>query len=404
MTTPTTLPPLPPRSIRNAGPRDLVDLLQTQHRQKLDIVVPRAQLGLTDLGHMSIAGLAPVLSDDGVTDVNGSYRFTAKALGDLAPDNLTGIPVRYLRRLAADHPDLLATNVNTLLWRDARGNVLVRAIYGSDDAHPGSSGIVRAIKSDRFACYDNLDLVFSVLSGVREAGLAADQIEWRGADLADDKLWLRIVAPEIAVDAPNLLAGYRSPYAGTAHGGEAAENPYLVHAGFVVQNDETGGSALSIRGELRVKICDNGLIVDMGAMRQIHMGARLGEGQITWSADTREANATLIAKQCRDAVQAFLTRDYVAGAVAELEKDSGHELDKPADTIALVARELSYSDAEQEAILSCFTKSGQCTSGGIMQAVTAAAQGIDDVARANDFAATGVAAMRVASRLVRTGR
>ena len=397
----TTLPPVPPRSIRNAGHRELVDLLRQQFRQRVDLVVPRPALRMSDDGSFELAGIEPVVSDDGVTDVNGSYRATDKALGDLAAEDKTGIPVKYLRRLASDHPDLLAHNVNTLFDRDKRRPVLVRALYGSDPAHPGSSGIIRAFLSDKFGGPDNLDTVFSVLDGMRQAGLAANEIEWRGADLDNDKLWLRIVAPEVHVNAENLLKGYKSPFAASGHGGEAAANPYIVHAGIVVTNNEIGGGAFTITPELRVKICDNGLTINMDQIRKVHIGGRLSEGQVDWSSQTREAANALVRSQCKDAVSAFMTQDYVARTVRKLEADAGFEVASPMDTIKTVAKELQYSEAEQDAILACFTKSGQCTSGGVMQAVTAAAQDIDDIERSNDFAATGVDAMKIAARINR---
>lgn len=177
-----------------------------------------------------------------------------------------------------------------------------------------------------------------------------------------------------------------------------------MSAGFVATNDETGGSALKFTGEIRVPICGNGLTIDIGQFRQVHMGAKMDSGQVSWSADTREANVQLISKQARDAVRTFLSADYLNTAVSALEAAAGYDVDKPAETIAVVARELAYSDAEQEAILSEFIKGGQCTSGGIMQAVTSAAQDIADIERANDVGASGVRAMEVAARLVRTGR
>lgn len=172
MTTPT-LPPVPVRSIRAAGPRELANATRAIDAARIDLVVPRAQLHINPLGFAELAGLEPIITDSGVTDINGAYVFTPKALGDLAPENVTGIPVRYLRRLASDHPDLMATNINTLLERDTRpGKFLVRALYGSDPARPDTCGIVRAVRSDKFACLDNTDLTFALMQGIRAAGLS----------------------------------------------------------------------------------------------------------------------------------------------------------------------------------------------------------------------------------------
>ena len=236
--------------------------------------------------------------------------------------------------MRAEHVRLLDTNVNE--WaargvirkggvRDPHARVLVRTLFGSDPEHPESTGIVRAILSDRYGVRDNLDTVLAVLNGMREAGLGATNI--RGADLSDDKLYLRVEAPEFHVKAEKFLEGYRSPFKGTGHGGEAAENPYIVHAGILVQNSETGGGAFSITPELRIRICDNGMTINADAMRKVHLGGKLDEGQIQWSAKTHDAANELTKQQVRDAVSSFLNTSYVEQAVAKLEDPRGVEIE-----------------------------------------------------------------------------
>lgn len=391
MTT-TALPPVPARSLRNADIQDLVALLQTQDRQKLDIVVPASSLRLNG-GSLELAGLDPIINDAGVTDVSGLYRPTAKVDADLA--SLFDIPVKYVRRLRNDHVGLLDTNINEWADRMTTKRVLVRTLFGSDPAHPESSGVVRAILSDRYGVRDNLDTVLAVLNGMREAGLGATNI--RSADLSDDKLYLRVEAPEFNVVADKFLEGYRSPFKGSGHGGAAAENPYLVHAGILVTNSETGGGAFSITPELRIRICDNGMTINADAMRKVHLGGRLDEGQIQWSTRTQDAANELTKQQVRDAVSSFLNTEYVQGAVAKLEETSGVEVADPAKTIEVVSKQLSFTEDEAKGILDHFIKGGQVTAGGVAQAVTSYAQVIEDVDRANDFAAKGVDAMLIAA-------
>lgn len=392
----TTLPPVPQSRLRTADLNELVTLLQQQHRQKVDLVVPASTVRLNG-GKLELAGIDTILSEEGVTDVNGAYRFTPKALGDLS--GLFDIPVKYVRRLAEEHVALLDTNVNEWADRKRGQNVLVRAIYGSDPAHPDTSGIVRSILSDRFDIRDNLDTTFAVLDGVRQAGLAADKLEFRGADLADGKLWLRITAPEIYGEAPNLLRGYKSPFQGTGHGGEAAENPYVVYAGILVTNSEVGTGAFTITPELRVKVCDNGMTVNMDSMRKVHLGRKLDEGQVQWSAETRDAANALTQSQVKDAVSSFMSKDYVQGAINRLERDAGYDVRDPAKTIQIVGKELSFSEDEMALVLNHFTKGGQGTSGAVLNAVTSAAQMIEDIERSNEFAAAGVDAMRIAAKV-----
>ena len=198
---------VPARTARNVGIADLVDLLQAQQRQKLDVVVPATTLHMDD-GQLVLAGLDMVMNEDGFTDVNGGYRMTAAA--DTQLGGLFDIPTRYIKKMRGECPALLDTNVNT--WaglHDPAKKVLLRLLWGASEAHPGSAGICRAILSDKYGVTDNLDVVLSLLDGMREAGLGAQHI--KSCDLSDDKLYLRVNAPELMVNAPTLPEGYRVP-------------------------------------------------------------------------------------------------------------------------------------------------------------------------------------------------
>lgn len=396
MTT-NTLPYLPTQQLRNAPIDRFINLLQLQRRHKVDIVAPASSIRMEN-GNLSISGLEPVITDDGVTSIDGSYWTASRVDHNLK--TIFDVPTPYIRKMRAQAVELLDVNINT--WAslaDPDKKVLLRLMYGVDENNPDTVGMVRAILSDRYSERDNLDTALAVLDGMREAGLGADNI--RGADLTEDKMYLRVVAPELAVNAPVLLDGYRSPFAGTAHGGEAAENPYVVYAGILVKNSETGGGALTVTPELRIKICDNGLVINADALRKVHLGGQLPEGQVQWSTETRDAANELTKQQVKDAVSSFLTVEYVAGAVAKLEETAGVPLADPQATITTVAQKFQYSQDEQAGILAHFIRGGQVTAGGIMQAVTSWAQEIEDVDRSNEFAATGVDAMLVAAEVAR---
>ena len=393
MTSTSTLAPVPSRSLRGANIVDLIALLQQQHRQKVDVVLPLNQLRAV-AGRIELAGIDPVMDENGVTEVSGAYRITAAAIGQLA--SILEIPVKYLRKLDAEHLPLFDTNVNEWALRADR-KILVRALYGSDPEHPGTNGIVRAFLSDSYGMRDNLDFALAVLDGMREGGLGVTNI--RGADLSDDRLWLRVHAPEMAVAAPELTKDYRSPFTGAV----GAENP-LVHAGIIAENSETGGGALKVTPELIMQVCNNGMKINTAAMRKIHLGTKLEEGTIAWSADTVDAGNELVKLQVRDAVKSFLTADFVGKTVAELEKASGIEVEDPTATVTVVAKKLGYTEDVTKGILQHFMASVvpgpeglQYTAGHVMHAVTSYAQEIEDPALSNEIGGSGVEAMLVAA-------
>lgn len=394
MTAPTTLPALPQRTLRRGDLASLVELLQHQHAHKADLVVPMSRIHF-EHGELILDGFEPHIDEKGVTEVNGAFRMTG--LADAQLGNVLDIPTKYVRKLRGQHVELLDTNFNELaIMADPNKKVLVRTLYGADPLYPDTNGIVRAVLSDKYGIRDNLDTVLALLEGMRAAGLNEAHI--RSCDLTDDRLYLRVTAPEYGVQAEKLLENYRSPFQGTGHGGEAAENPKLVYAGLLVTNSETGGGALTITPELRVLVCDNGMTINTDAMRKVHLGRKLDEGQIEWSADTIDASNELVKQQVKDAVTSFMNVEYVARTVAKLEQASAVPLEDAQGAIEAVGKKLAYSQDEMKGILDHFIKGGQLTAGGVMHAVTSYAQVIEDVDRSNDFAATGVEAMLAAAR------
>jgi hypothetical protein len=298
--------------------------------------------------------------------------------------------VKYVRRLRDEHVGLLDINVNEWAAR-GDGKVLLRLLYGTDPDHPGTSGIARAILSDRYGIKDNLDTVIAVLDGMRTAGLDATNIQ--SASLSDDNLYLYVEAPEVAVMAPTLLEDYRSPWTN-----QTGDQLPVVHAGFVVRNSETGGGALSVTPRLVVRICNNGMTMKKDALRQVHIGGRMAEGQVEWAADTVSKANELVKLQMRDAVSKFLTEDYVNAAVEQLEETSGTPIEDVEKTITVVAKQMSFSEVEAAGILNHFIKGGQLTAGGMMQATTSYAQLIEDVDRSFAVEAAGVDVMHAAAR------
>jgi len=192
--------------VRNATLADLAALLRDQQARKVDIVAPAAAIRARN-GQLIIDGADPVLGPDGVTLSTGAYTPTDVCDQGLA-DKL-GIPGQYLRRMRELKPGLYDANVNGWLDGDTR-KFLVRCLQ------PGSgtgTGAARAFLSDGYKRIDNLDVLLAALDGVRSAGVPA---EVDGCDLTERRMYVRVVCEQVAVLAPALLAGYRSPFTGAA--------------------------------------------------------------------------------------------------------------------------------------------------------------------------------------------
>lgn len=394
---------------RNTGLQDLVAMLRDQHVRKVDMVVPASALRSVD-GQVQVAGVEPVLLGDGVQDPNGLYVPT-QVFDEGLSDKLD-IPLKYVRRLRSERPDLMDANVNGWLhgapelYRATAVPVSVDTVVEkARDAIPGDSrsfmlrtfrgddgpGIARALLSNSYSIVDNLDVLMEALAGVREAGVEAYVDR---ANLTERRMSVEIVVPEIAVLATELLRGYRNPFGsdferwrgvadreGLGYGGEEP----VVWAGFKITNSETGGGAFTITPQAKVKVCANGLTLSNDVVRAVHLGGRLEAGVVNWSAETQRQNLELIKAKTRDAVATFIDVDYMTASIARITEKATAEV--RSEEVKVIAKRAKFTEPEQDMILDFFIRGGQTTRGGIMQAVTAASQMVDDADQAHDMEA-----------------
>ena len=369
---------------RNSTLSDMVTLLREQHAAKLDVVIPAADLHSTG-GLWEIAGTGPaILTPDGVTAMPG--RFTPTGTCDAGIADKLGIPVPYLRRLRGEHLGLYDANVNGWLTQQPDRQLLIRTLRAQD---ADSEGVARAVLSQRYRFVDNLDVLLAVLDGIRVAG--ADATVGR-CDLTERRMYVQIHSTSVAARAEQLLAGYVSPFTGA----RGSENP-LVFAGFVLSNSETGHGSYSITPRLVAQVCSNGYTVTKDAMREVHLGGRLDAGVVQWSAETQQAAIGLITRQAADAAATFLAGDYLTRTLAGIERDAGVPIRDVRDTIKYVGAQLRFTDAQQTTILDHFLAAADRTTGGILQAVTSAAQTLDDADTAYDMERVGLRAMTLAA-------
>ena len=322
---------------------------------------------------------------DGVTMTTGTY--TPTDVCDQGIADKLGIPAAYLRRLREHKPGLYDANVNAWLDGDGR-RFLLRCLRPATGGGPGA---VRAFLSDGYKIIDNLDVLLAVLDGVRQAG-APVQVD--GCDLTERRMYVRVVCEQVAVLAPALLAGYRSPFTGAS----GADNP-VVFAGFVITNSETGCGAFTLTPRLVVQVCRNGMTLTRDALRSVHLGERLEEGTVTWSDNTRDKTLALITAKTTDAVTAYLDPGYVTRALRAIEADAGHPVTDPQEAIRVVSQRLRFTDTQQHDILSYFIRGGDVTAGGVMHAITAAAQTQDDADTAHEMESAALRALDIAAAL-----
>lgn len=390
-------------TLRNRDLRELSQLLMDEHARKVDVVAPAAQIR-ADEGVILISGAEPQISADGVTTADGSYRPTTVMLDGLA--SKLNVPVGYLKKMHASRPDLFDANVNG--WLHGRKAKVRRTGDGFEEVRPpvagddrkflarlfrgeSGTGIARALLSDSYKLIDNLDALTAALDGVRSAGV---EVEIRGCDLTDSRMYVRVQCEAVQALAPELLKGYRSPFTGAS----GDDNP-TVFAGFVIANSEVGSGAFTITPQLIVQVCSNGMTVTKDALRAIHLGTKKDEGIIRWSEGTQQKEIELIRSRTTDAVKTFLDVDYITGVIAGLEETAARPVSAADKVVKSVAKKLTFSEEHTAGVLEHFIKGGQHTAGGIMQAVTSYAQLIPNADEAAQVEAQGIRAMELAAAM-----
>ncbi|MBF6215924.1 hypothetical protein IU487_33540 [Nocardia puris] len=402
--------------VRHAELGDLVGLLNAQQAAKLDVLAPAAALRASD-GLLQLSGVEPVLDERGITSVDGLYRPTGAA--DTHLGSKLKIPAGYLRSLReTDRTDLYDANVNGMLHgpNDPRlpggpdqRSFLLRLFTSPT---PGEPGVLRAVLSDRYGIIDNLDVLTAVLDGIR---LADADVTVRSCDLSESSMHCKVVSPKIRALAPKLLADYRTPFANPelaerrrvagqietgrrlaareARGYRPGAEP-VVFAGLRFSNSEIGHHAVTLKPELFIQVCSNGLTLPLFAYTKRHVGDRLELGGTrSWSQDTQRKRLQVITAETRDKVSEWMSPEFLNERVAELERHAGTPVTQPDRTLEVVSKKLGFTEDERGGILSHFIAGGQLTAAGIANAVTSYSQTIGDPDRADDLDDLALTAM-----------
>jgi len=352
----------------------LLATLDEQQERKVDVVTPVTNLcfGKGNL-RLRRPDMEPVITADGVTPV--VQEFASTDVFDSGVAERIGINGTWLRKLReTGRTDIIDGTLNALIHgkqgehEPLDKSVLVRAFK---DADGGETGTARALLSNAYKIIDHVDTLRAAMQGMRAAGLGAENVTQ--CDLTARRMYVVIEVPQIKTLAPELFRNYVSPFTGQ----RGADNP-VVHAGFVLGNSEVGDGTFFLYPRIVAEVCTNGMTIkkDVGALAQRHLGARLDDGLVDYSDATREANRRLITSMAQDTVRTFLSKDYLDKVVRKLAERAGEPVEKPEETIKDVTRKLEIP-ALYDDVLTHFIKGADLTRGGIMHAVTAAAQSGD---------------------------
>lgn len=369
-------------TLRRTDFETLLATLDEQQERKVDVVVPASAVCFGE-GNLRVlrSDLEPELTETGVkspVQVFAPNEVFDEGIADRLKNDGVGVPRGFLRNLRDQGwTDMLDGTLNALLHGKRGGGdgewirepmdrrFLVRALK---DADGGDIGTARALLSDKYKIVDHIETLRAALAGMQAAGLGADNVT--SCDLTARRMYVTVECPEVKAQATELLKDYVSPFTGQ----RGADNP-IVHAGFVLGNSETGHGTYFLYPRIVAEVCTNGMTIkkDVGALVQRHLGARLDDGLVDYSDATRAANKQLIMSMAQDTVRTFLTEGYLTSVIQKLEERAGEPVTKPEQAIKEVTQKLDVP-ALYDDVLAHFIKGADLSRGGIMHAVTAAAQ------------------------------
>lgn len=362
-------------TLRKTDFETLLATLDEQQERKVDVVLPATNLCFGG-GNLRVrrSDLTPILTPDGVdqpVQVFAPTEVFDEGVCDRIRNNGVGVPRAFLRSLREQGwTDIIDGTLNGLihgkgeLRQPLDKRFMLRALK---DADGGEVGSARALLSNSYKIVDHVETLRAAMRGMAAAGLGADNITQ--CDLTGRRMYVRVEAPEVKAYAPELLKNYRSPFRPELTGRELP----LVHAGFVLTNSETGHGSFTVVPEITVEVCTNGMTITREAVSARHLGAKLDDGLIRYSERTRQANLALITSQAEDAIRTFLRADFVQGIVDEMTANAVGEVTEAEKAVKEITQKVECP-ALYDDVLSMFIKGGDMSRGGLVHAVTAAAQ------------------------------
>ena len=270
-----------------------------------------------------------------------------------------GIPAKYLERMRAQAPELLARNVNHWFTAQPEKRMIRTFENGTNTA--------RAFLSNSFRPLDNIDIASHVLPRLVDAGC-----EIASTAITDSRLYIQAIIPRMEATIAKV--------------GD------VVNSGVVISNSEVGCGSLWIEHLVWTKKCTNGMI-GQNVIRKNHVGRRkfddVEEAREFFSDNTRQADDKAFWLKVQDLVKHALSKEMFDSAIAKLNEAVKVEIESPSEVIEVMSERFAWQDQEAEKVLNHFIRGGSATQYGLLNAVTRTAEDIESYDRAIEFERAG---------------
>lgn len=297
-----------------------------------------------------------VFVDGNLTIVHGKKSVTYEATNHFHSQiaEKLGIPAGYYNKMLTGAKNLLDHNANHWLHNESK-NFLVRTFEGAADEYKNKA---RAFLSDSYSIIDNYSVLMEALEAIKKTGITIDVVN---AELSDTRMYLKVVCPEVEVEAKEFFKTYRlATEAGTG-----------VISGFILQNSEIGKGAFSIIPRAVLLGCTNGMIYTADKLKNVHLGAKMDELGFNQNPDVMKKNLDLIRSQIQHAVKIFLSKKYVQKIIDHYSDLGQPKILAPVqNVIEVVGKTYQISEERKANILNYFIEGGDTRRMGLASAMT----------------------------------
>lgn len=341
------------RSLQNIEQlQGLLATLEHQEALKKDYVAPAQQLFFID------GKLVTSLGKKSVT-YEPTNHFHSQVQQKLQ------IPAGYYKKMLTDATKLLDDNVNHWLKEESK-NFLIRTFEGAADGYKNQA---RAFLSDSYSIIDNHVVLIEALEAIKATGV---NVEIINAELSDTRMYLKVVCPDVEIDAKEMLGRYNPD-------GKRAKVGSGVISGFTLQNSEIGAGAFKISPRGLVLACTNGLVSTRDELKNVHLGGQLDELEFNKNKAVMNANLKLIREQIKHAVKIFLSKEYLKKLIDVYAVLGQPKIEAPVQNIIeVVGKEYSITEERKANILQYYIDGGDTRRMGLASAMTRECQDLKD--------------------------
>lgn len=279
----------------------------------------------------------------------------------------TNIPAAYYRRMLAEHPSLLAHNVNEWLQREPAQRML-RTMDGT----------ARAFLSNRYRRIDNMEIAEIVLPELQKLEGAV----FESCQITESRMYIKVVNPRLQAEV--------SP-------GD------IVQAGVIISNSEVGQGSVSIQPLVFRLVCSNGMVINDAQAKKYHLGrANSTDGNLElYSSDTLAAIDTAFIKQMRDTVAAAVDQARFARVIDQMKdaREAAMNTQDIPNLVQLTGKEFGITEAERGGVLQHLIEGKDLSLYGLSNAVTRYAQDVESYDRSTELEGIGYKILTMPPRI-----